>query len=203
MLWYTSARIPKGERLELLRRTALSAREVGPRTYRVIASTSGIARDGMAIPTEAWQLSAYRANPVLLWAHRRDELPIGTAEVFPTADRLEAEITFAEPGLNEFADSVSRMWSAGLLRAVSVGGAVQSTSTEGDHIRVDQIELLDISVVPVGGDSEALAIGRALNLGDPILQKLFTDFPTSASAQSRARLELRGRALALARRYDA
>ena len=116
--------------MELLRRTALSAREVGPRTYRVIASTSGIARDGMAIPTEAWQLSAYRANPVLLWAHRRDERPIGTAEVFPTDDRLEAEITFAEPGLNEFADSVSRMWSPAWLVAVAVQSVLSSESDQ-------------------------------------------------------------------------
>jgi hypothetical protein len=171
--------------LTAVRRDALNITEADNGHYRVIASSPEVARDGFAIPVSAWDLAAHEANPVLLWAHDRSSLDsvIGRARVFKTETALEAEIEFAEPGLNPFADQVARMWRAGYLRAVSVGAAIHRAERDGDSIRVLDAELLDLSVVPVGGDPTAVAVARALDISEPTLDRFFINHnedPTSA-----------------------
>ena len=164
-------------------------------TYQVVASTPALQRDGFSIPAEAWRLETFRANPVLLWAHRRDDLDavIGRADVSTSGDNLVAEIEFAHAE-NEFAAQVKRMWDAGYLRAVSVGGAIKKTTAMSrDATRVDEIELLDLSVVPIGADPAALAVARAFSIPDETVARMFqpaptTDRPRLTAAESRLRL---------------
>ena len=146
--------------------------------YRVIASTPDPGRDGFSIPTDAWRLDAFNANPVLLWAHRRDDLDavIGRASIRRTDTCLEADIEFASAE-NPFAAQVERMWQAGYLRAVSVGGAIEEATPEGDGLRVDAITLLDLSVCPVGVDPQALAVARAFQIPDETVGRMFTPSP--------------------------
>jgi len=191
---------------QLFRDAEISASgEVG--RFRVVASSPELQRDGFAIPLEAWDLAAHRANPVLLFNHDRHSLEsvIGRAEVFTTDQALEAEIEFTAPGLNPFADQVRRMWEAGYLRAVSVGAAIHRAEKDGAGMRVLEAELLDLSVVSVGADPSAVsAVARAFDFPDDVVGRFFTPFqePEPTPQLDRPRLsaaELRARLLAASR----
>lgn len=129
--------------------------ESGP--IRFVASTEGVKRDGRALDMGRWRLENYRRNPVVLWAHAYSGPvpPIGRAEVTLDAERrmLVADVTFDEG--DAFAREIERKIRAGFLNAVSVGW---------QDVREEQevyYDLLDVSVVPVPADPQALKIEEA------------------------------------------
>lgn len=125
---------------------------------RFVASTEGVARDGMVIEADGWQLDNYRRNPVFLWAHRYSEPPIGkAADVRVEGGQLIADIVFDQD--DERARSIESKYRNGFLRAVSVGFDVESIQPPKGPMaapRVTRAELLEISAVPVPADPEAL-----------------------------------------------
>lgn len=146
-----------------------SQEEGGP--LRFIAATEAIARDGMIIQSDGWQLDNYRANPVVLWAHdyTGQRPPIGRAEVSidENSGNLMADISF-DPQ-DAFASEVERKYRTGYLNAVSVGwNTLDATpSKDGRSVgTVTKAELLDISAVPVPGDPGALMERQARGLAD-------------------------------------
>lgn len=185
-----------------IKRRAGAVAELGGRRYRCTASTPGVARDGMAIPTESWDTSNFEKNPILLWAHQRDSVDavLGRATVRKTPLSLEADIEFLEPGVSEFADRVARLWEAGILRAVSVGASIRAAEPQADHLRVTDAELLEISCVPVGGDALALARGLDFDFLDSETVAAVFDLTKPTPQQRGGRHRDRLRALQLARR---
>lgn len=119
---------------------------------RFVASTEDMARDGLIIEAQGWQLEDYRLNPVVLWAHDYwgERLPLGRAEVEIVEGRLIAEVVFDQA--DDFARQVEGKYRRGFLNAVSVGWNTLERSEE----RVTKAELLDISAVPVPADPNAL-----------------------------------------------
>lgn len=127
---------------------------------RFVASTEGIARDGLVIDADGWELEAYRANPVILWSHDYfgNRPPIGRADkVWVEDGKLMADVVF-DPD-DEFARSIRKKYLGNFLSAVSVGWDTRQveppTAAEG-VARITKAELLDISAVPVPGDPNAL-----------------------------------------------
>lgn len=127
---------------------------------RFVASTEGVARDGLVIEAAGWELDNYRRNPVVLWGHDyRGRLPIGRSEPFIDGPRLMADITF-DPG-DEFARAVRGKYERGYLNAVSVGWDPKEVKPSADRKtapRIVRAELLDISAVSVPVDLEALKV---------------------------------------------
>lgn len=125
---------------------------------RFVASTEGVARDGMVIESSAWNLENYRRNPVVLWGHDYvgRTLPIGRADVRVEGGQLLADVVF-DSG-DPFAAQVERKYRAGFLHAVSVGWDTQQAKPgrAGEPARVTRADLLDISAVPVPADPNAL-----------------------------------------------
>lgn len=124
-----------------------------------IASTNGIARDGMVIRENAWELDNYRNNPIVLWAHDYigQRLTIGRGDVDTAADGLRVGIHFDQA--DDFARTIERKYRDGYLFAVSVGwNSLQTERSNNPAIKaiVTRAELLDISAVPVPGDPNAL-----------------------------------------------
>ncbi len=119
-------------------------------------------RAGDVIRAEGWELENYRLNPVILWAHRHDVLPVGkSVEVWVENGALMATIEFAP---TEFAQQVRRMFEEGFLRGVSVGFRALKTSPRSENGRrgtvFERQELLEISAAPVPMHPAALAAGR-------------------------------------------
>jgi len=129
--------------------------KAGEKTYRFLASTSSIDRQGDSIDQSGWELKNFMGNPVILWAHRYDELPLGKViQLSVTESGLEAEIVFADEESNPKAQQVKKLVDDGILNAVSVGFIPK----ERNGNVITRAELLEISIVPVPANQDALAL---------------------------------------------
>ena len=145
-----------------------------PRVIRFLASTTKVARDRGIIEAKAWNTDRFAKNPIFLFAHQHDQLPIGRVlKTEISADGLLADVEFAgEDQKNERAECVYRMFKSGFMNAVSVGFNVLKQRAPTDAERAEgaewvatAAELLEISAVPVPADPDALAISRAVKDG--------------------------------------
>jgi HK97 family phage prohead protease len=129
--------------------------KAGEKTYKFLASTNAVDRQGDSVDQSGWELKNFMNNPVFLWAHRYDELPLGKATMISvTANGLEAEMVFADEEGNPKAQQVKKLVDDGILNAVSVGFIPK----ERNGNIITRAELLEISIVPVPANQEALAL---------------------------------------------
>lgn len=119
---------------------------------RFIASQPDKARDGMSIAVDAWNISDFKNNPVIMAMHDYGSWPVGKATVIEKNDRaLISEIVFDQEDPN--AVMIESKIRRGFLNAVSVGFNI----TEIRDNTVTKAELLEISIVPIPADPKALA----------------------------------------------
>lgn len=132
---------------------AAESADVEPGTpIRFIASQPDKARDGMSIAVDAWNISDFKANPVIMAMHDYGSWPVGKATVIEKNDRaLVTEIVFDQEDPN--AVMIESKIRRGFLNAVSVGFNI----TEIKDSTVTKAELLEISIVPIPADPKALA----------------------------------------------
>lgn len=138
----------------------------GTRTFTFIASTDVEDRMGDIVEQD-FDLADFKANPVILWAHRNDLPPIGRAvSIRQEKGKLVIDIKFDTE--QELGALVARQVDEGFLNAVSVGFIpgevlVRSMLPEDDPRHADfglvfrRNTLLETSVVPVPANQEALA----------------------------------------------
>lgn len=140
--------------------------EGADRILEFIASTDGVASDGMIVEAGAWATERFATAGAILWAHNRydDKPPIGV----PVSTRTEGgqllvRARMAKAADYPFADQVYRLAKDGILRAVSVGfrilemrDANDAEKAKGVWAVVTKAELFEVSVVPVPADAGAL-----------------------------------------------
>ncbi len=99
------------------------------RIHRVWSSDERVNRYG-DIDLQVWDFNNYDRNPLLLWSHDWDGMPIGCSVEHKVKTRLDdgyngpalqQAMLFATKDQSELADSVHRLWVARFLRTVSVG----------------------------------------------------------------------------------
>jgi HK97 family phage prohead protease len=140
------------------------------RGVRFCFSDDSIDRMGDRVMASGWDLVAFAQNPVALFGHDSSAPPIGRArDVRVEGDRLMGTIQFAPPEMSQFADEIYRMVKANYLRAVSVGFLPLEWKWSDDDTRRGGIdfrrqELVEISVVPVPANSNALVAASAKGL---------------------------------------
>ena len=157
--------------MKIIRRDYTTKAETGnDGTIRVVASTDTSDRYDDVIEQD-FDLSRFRANPVIAFAHRYDIPVIGKAtDVSIEKGKLVATIKFDDSEENPLGRTVAHQMREGYLNSVSVGfnpGTVTPRSKlskehpahaerglfmEGPH------ELLEISVTPIPANPEALAL---------------------------------------------
>lgn len=132
-------------------------------------STSNPDRHQDTVDAKGWETDNFMANPVVLFGHNYDALPIGKCiSLKREGGSLVAVAQFATPDLNPMGDQVYRMLKAGFLNATSVGFIPKEYSATEDESRpygydFTKQELLEFSVVPVPANAECLQ--RAKELG--------------------------------------
>jgi hypothetical protein len=137
------------------------------RVVSYILSTNAVARDGATISQAGWQLEAYRANPVVLWAHDSGAPPIGRMlNVAVVNGQLQGDVEYVSGDIYPFADCVYQLVRGGFLNAVSVSWQPIRLKISNDPKRLGAVdyleqELLEVSQVPVPSDTNALATARA------------------------------------------
>ena len=88
-------------------------------TFVVAVSTETPDRDNEVFRASGFELSNYRKNPVVLWAHDYSAPPIGKALWVKTVgDKLKAKVKFAS---TQFAQEIKQLYEEGFLSAWSVG----------------------------------------------------------------------------------
>jgi len=150
-------------------------REVAPRTYRFVASTGEVDRDGDILEPAGWVLDNYLRNPVILVGHDQGSLPVArAARVWVESGRLEVDVEFPAPGTSEASDEAHDLVAQGFLRAVSVSFRPLVTPeplySTGGH-RYTRMELFEISLVSLPANASALAAalgGKAGAGGRPV-----------------------------------
>jgi HK97 family phage prohead protease len=127
----------------------------GENKYKVLASTSAVDRQGDSIDQTGWDLSNFKKNPVMPWAHNYDQLPVAKAtSIEVTMQGLECDFEFAPVEGNPMAQQCKILYDEGFLNAVSVGFIPK---TRAGNV-ITSAELLEISFVPVPANQEALRL---------------------------------------------
>ncbi len=135
---------------------------LGARQIRVIVSTPTPDRVKDVLEPGGVDVSAYRANPIVLADHDRTS-PIGTAEIEIKSDRVEAVVTFAPAGASSKADEYCALAKAGVLNTVSPGFIEKEAAPiKGGGVHITRWELLELSLVTVPCNAEATVIERQL-----------------------------------------
>jgi HK97 family phage prohead protease len=133
---------------------------------RFVLSTERVARDGHVIAASAWDLTNFRRNNPCLWAHDDTALPIGrwenlAVENMPAGDpALFGDLHFASQEY-EFAATVEKLYHSGALNAVSVRWSPRAYEPLNDGqggLRFTDVDLLEVSAVPVPADPDALMV---------------------------------------------
>ena len=146
--------------------------QLDDRTLRFTISTGAIDRDMDQVDVAGWDLSNYAKNPVVLWAHRADELPIGKAiDIGSDGNRLFSAVRFLPDkqygAASDFAAIVHGLAKDGFLSATSVGFRPIKWDFSEDPERSGATdyfpgidfhtqELVELSLVSVPSNPEAL-----------------------------------------------
>lgn len=135
-------------------------------------------RYGDVVQVDGWDTRNFLKNPVLLWAHRYGEPPVGkmpTLTSTQSADRKVIKGTVSEwvpREVSQFAWAVEQMVRKGFLNAVSVGFLpIEFTFNDDWSMNFIKQELLEVSVVPVPANPNALAEAKSLGLWVPELDQ--------------------------------
>lgn len=119
----------------------------------VVGSNGIIDRQGESLNPMGWDLKNFESNPVILYAHDYRSLPIGKADkVWIEKEQLMFNIKFADTQMGK---DCFDLFKGGFLNAFSVGFIPKEYDTTGQYTYKTQ-ELLELSVVPVPANPEAL-----------------------------------------------
>ncbi len=126
-----------------------------------VVSSEEVDRHGDVVAAQGWHLTAYRQNPVFLWAHDYTRPVIGRARsLWVEPGQLLAGMEFAP---TDFAREVAALYRSGYQQGVSVGFKplrYEERRQEGTGaflgLRFLEQELLEVSAVPVPANRQAL-----------------------------------------------
>jgi HK97 family phage prohead protease len=125
-------------------------------------------RDGDIVKIDGIDLKNYKKNPVVLWSHRHDDLPIGKAtKVWKEDNKLMFKIQYAKPEEYGFADTVYKLTKGGYINAFSIGFAPDWDKAEKNEKSkygyvFNKSELFEISAVPVPANPMALVQSKSI-----------------------------------------
>lgn len=140
----------------------------------VVVSNSGVDRHGESIEMEGIDTAQVKRNPVVLWAHDYSSLPIGNiVNIWKEGKNLMARLQLATESY-DFAETVYKMIVGGFINAVSIGGIVKEWNE--DYTIIKKMEMIELSVVPVGAHPDALVTSKSLGMKPEEIKVQYEDF---------------------------
>lgn len=137
------------------------------RTITMVLSDNSVDRMMDTINPKGWQLKNYMKNPVVLWSHGQDDLPIGKMiDLKVENNKLIGTIEFVKadiPVIGEKAEAVYQLLKNGFLNACSVGFYPIEAVFAEDEDRLGGMdflkqELTELSIVSIPCNPNALVI---------------------------------------------
>jgi phage head maturation protease len=152
------------------------------RAIRFVASDGSVDRYGDVIEPNGWDLKHFRNNPVLLWMHDHSFGALGLIDVHGAHalhvrdGQLRARARFEKDNLAEPLQKL-KLWEqvqAGLLRGFSISARplvdpepiMNGKGIRTGGVRYPKVELLEISLVTVPANPNALAIARSFGVAE-------------------------------------
>jgi HK97 family phage prohead protease len=134
---------------------------------RFVITSDAIDRQGEIVDVDGWDFKAYMQNPVILDSHRygsiADIVGRATGEPRRQGNGWTVDVEFAETPMGDLA---RRLVEQGMLKAVSVGFRSLQRRPEKGLTRHIKTELLEVSLVSVPANPEALRVRSALPFAD-------------------------------------
>lgn len=139
-----------------------------------VLSDSSLDRHGTRINPAGWDLAAFKRNPIALFGHSGG-FPIGRWDnVRVEGDKLLGRLVMAAKGTSARIDELAALVEQGILRAVSVGFSVIKYGVPGkSDFDYEAQELMEVSLVSVPSNTNALAQARSLNISPETLSLAF------------------------------
>jgi HK97 family phage prohead protease len=132
-----------------------------------VFSTPDVDRHGEVVVQNGWDLENYKRNPVVLWAHQNQELPVAQmVEIGPDAmGMLAGKMKFAVEEY-EHAATVYKLMVGGYLRAFSVGFSNNryEVAQNEEVVYLTENELFEVSIVNVPANALALAKSKGIDV---------------------------------------
>jgi hypothetical protein len=135
-----------------------SFKDIGADTgvFEIIISTNDIDRHGEIVSQTGIEIDQYLKNPVVLWAHDHDELPIAIADKVYRKTIGTQEVTIAEGRFapHAFAQEVRNLYELKMIRTASIGFIPK----EWEGNMITKSELIEFSFVPVPANPYAISL---------------------------------------------
>lgn len=155
---------------KVIRKSNLSTTEhLDPSSRQISFTISTDAQDSSndVIDQNGWDSSTFKTNPIVLWNHNQDLLPVGKCVSIGLVDgKLKAVVEFATADLNPHAEQVFQLIKNGFISATSVGFRPIDFEETKDPARgggswqpgIDfkKQELFEFSIVNVPSNPEAI-----------------------------------------------
>lgn len=153
-------------------------------------------RVGEIILPTAWKIENFKKNPICLYQHNMSD-PIGIwNDVRIEDDQLCGTLQLAEKGTSPDIDCIRELVRQGILKAVSVGFAVNDyeiNKLTGQAIFTD-VELMECSLVSVPANPSALAIAKCFRADE---SKIFNEVTASGAISEKTETSLKRARLAI------
>lgn len=134
-------------------------------SFKVIATSDDIDRDGEVIALDGWEFDNYNKNPVVLWGHDFYSMPIGKVTLLTRdGNKIIAEGVFAP---TEKGQEARKAYDGEFLNTVSVGFIPR----EKKGNTITKAELLELSFVPVPANANAVAVRAMEELSIKMMKK--------------------------------
>lgn len=166
----------KGEKVAIERATGKKL-EYGE--FETVVSNGNEDRFNESIITEGIDLKQVKRNPTVLWGHDYRGLPIGKIKrIWLENGELKARIKLSVEKY-EFAKQIYDLILDGAINAVSLGGRVKQWNE--DYTVIEELELYEVSVVPIGAHRDALITEKSVGKEKAAeLRKSFAEFEKEA-----------------------
>ena len=148
--------------------------------HEFVMSDGSIDRMGDVIEPKGWVLDHFKAHPIALLNHDKDQI-IGTwRDVRIEGKQFVGRLELAEEGTSSLVDNVRKLVAQNILRAVSVGFKPieqKPLNDEADKyfgpFKFIKQELLECSLVAVPANPNALQVARSIGLPANFLTEVF------------------------------
>lgn len=138
----------------------ITADEGEARTASFIITTGTPDTDRDVINPDGVDFTYFNRNPVVLWQHDKDQLPVGKCISVQKIDNgWKATVEFVSADISPFADSVYKMIKSGFLGAVSIGFIPTDLDpNEYGGLTINKCNLFEFSIVTIPANPECLMV---------------------------------------------
>ena len=128
-------------------------------TFEMVISTDNIDRHGEIVDQKGIDFTNYMTNPVVLWGHNHNQIPVGvTDEIYTRVVGSQVQtVAKGRFAPHEFAQTLRQLYDAGMLKTSSIG----FIPLEHNGNVITKSELLEWSFVSIPANPYALALGKS------------------------------------------